>query len=80
MAIANPVNHDVSPSIAELVKTSLQGLGNLQLGRLSCEQQDSTIILSGQLGSFYHSQIAQSVAAKVSGVGRVINQIDVCST
>lgn len=80
MAITKSVNLDSNPTIAELVKIALRSWGNPRLRRLSCEQQDSTIILSGQLDSFYHSQVAQSIAAKVPGVGRVINQVQVCSS
>ena len=82
MAITKSVELDCNPTIAELVKIALRSWGNPRLRRLSCEsceQQDSTIILSGQLDSFYHSQVAQSIAAKVPGVGRVINQVQVCS-
>ena len=77
MVVADSVK-SVNPSIADLVKAALQALGYPQICRLSCEEkQGSTVILSGKLGSFYHSQMAQSIAAKVPGVRRVINQVDV---
>ena len=63
--------------IAELVVESFQQLGYPQLGMLSCEQRDSAVILRGKLRSFYLAQVALTTAAKVPGVCRVINQLDV---
>ena len=80
MATSNLAECNSSSPIAERVKTSLNRLGNRQLGSLSCEQQDSTVILTGELGSFYDSQMAQVIAAKVPGVGRVINRVVVCTS
>lgn len=77
MGITSFVKCNSKPTIADLVKVSLQGLGYPQIGKLSCKEENSIVILSGQLGSFYHSQMAQSIAAKVPGVSRVINQVNV---
>jgi len=78
MRVTNPVSCNSEPPIVDLVKISLERLGYPQIGKLSCEERDSIVILSGTLSSFYHSQMAQSIAAKVPGVSRVINQVDVC--
>jgi len=80
MGVTRLAKCNSNPTIADLVKISLQRQGYPQISKLSCEERDSTVILSGQLGSFYHSQMSQSIAAKVPGVRRVINQVDVCAS
>ena len=44
---------------------------------VSCEYSDGVLLLRGQVPTFYLKQIAQTVVAKVPGVERVDNRIQV---
>lgn len=63
--------------LIERVKASFDGLGYPQLANVECHAQGSTIRLAGRLSSFYLKQIAQTIAIKIPGVRRVINDIEV---
>jgi osmotically-inducible protein OsmY len=71
----------ISISPPSLLATQVQGafekLGYRQLRSLHCQTYGGTVTLHGTIGSFYLKQIAQSTAAKVPGVERVINEIKV---
>jgi osmotically-inducible protein OsmY len=47
------------------------------LRRVSCEYRDGLLILNGRLPSYYLKQMAQEMAARVKGVQRVDNRIEV---
>ena len=66
--------------LAQHVRRALEGAGYSQLTRIRCTAQGSRVILTGELPTYYHSQLAQTVAAKISGVRRVDNQIQVVSS
>ena len=63
--------------VARRVMNSLQGLGYPQLASVKCEAKDSTVVLKGELGTFFLSQIAQTIAARVPGVRHVVNKLSV---
>jgi osmotically-inducible protein OsmY len=44
---------------------------------VSCECDDGVLVLDGQLGSYYHKQLAQETVAGIGGVNRVVNEIEV---
>lgn len=44
---------------------------------IRCDFHEGVLILRGRVRSYYHKQIAQTIAASVNGVEQVINQIDV---
>ena len=63
--------------LANQVQAAFQRLGYRQLRALRCRTEGSTVVLNGTISSFYLKQIAQSTAAKVEGVQRVVNEIEV---
>ena len=65
--------------LVERVKATFAGLGYPQLANVACDAQGSTIYFTGVLNSFYLKQIAQTLAIKVPGVRRVVNNIEVDS-
>jgi osmotically-inducible protein OsmY len=71
----------MSPNPPKLLATQVHAafhtIGYRQLRTLHCKTNGATITLYGTIGSFYLKQIAQSTAAKVEGVERVINEIEV---
>ncbi|MGD9855076.1 MAG: BON domain-containing protein [Planctomycetaceae bacterium] len=44
---------------------------------IRCDFHEGVLILRGRVRSYYHKQIAQTIAAAVQGVGQVINHIEV---
>jgi hypothetical protein len=57
----------------------LRGNPYLALKNISCEWRDGALTLRGCLPSYYLKQLAQSVASRVPGVGRLENKIEVVS-
>ena len=51
----------------------------LALKNITCEIEQGTLILRGQLPTYYLKQIASTAVADLDGVERVINQIEVVS-
>ena len=64
-------------SIATRVKNSLLQLGYSQMRTVQCQAVGSTIVLTGELDSFYMAQVAQTIAAKVPGVRGVENRVNI---
>ena len=64
-------------SIADRVRICLYEPGYPQLNQLTCESNGSTVVLKGELSSFYLAQLALSIATKVKGVQRVVNKVKV---
>ncbi|QDV22705.1 BON domain-containing protein [Aureliella helgolandensis] len=65
-------------SLALRVERALrQGSYRQQLTRVHCRSQGADVVLEGSTDSFYLKQIGQTIAAKVDGVARVFNRIEV---
>ena len=47
------------------------------LRAIRCEVRGDLVILRGQVPTFYLKQMAQALTGKVSGVRRVVNEIEV---
>jgi len=47
------------------------------LRRILCECDRGILVLKGRLPSFYYKQLAQEAVARVRGVARVVNEIEV---
>jgi len=63
--------------IEETAKECLRNSPYRALRRIVCECRQGTLVLKGRLASFYHKQLAQEAVAKVQGIKRLINEIDV---
>jgi osmotically-inducible protein OsmY len=70
----NPLRFQV---IAEAARKCLRDSPYGALGWISCECDDSVLLLRGHLSSFYHKQHAQEAVAGVEGVTQVVNEIEV---
>jgi len=44
---------------------------------VSCEYRQETLVLRGQLPSFYHKQLTQSMVSGLPGVSQVVNLTEV---
>jgi osmotically-inducible protein OsmY len=63
--------------INENVARSIRELSCRQIHDIQCISREGVVTLFGTLASFYLVQIAQSIASKVPGVHRVVNEIQV---
>ena len=69
-----------APTIAELAMQRLRDSPYKVMRRVSCESTQGVLVLRGRLFSFHEKQVAQRTVAEVSGVTRVVNEIEVdCS-
>ncbi len=64
-------------SVVEEVRSQLRGNPYQAVKQVSCEYRDGTLILRGRLPSYYLKQVAQTAVARVPGVERVVNHIEV---
>jgi osmotically-inducible protein OsmY len=64
-------------TVVEEVRSRLQDQPYHAVKQVSCEYRDGTLILRGRLPSYYLKQVAQTAVARVAGVERVLNQIEV---
>jgi osmotically-inducible protein OsmY len=65
--------------VVEEVRSQLRGNPYQALKQISCEYRDGTLILHGRLPSYYLKQVAQTAVARVAGVERVVNHIEVAT-
>ena len=63
--------------IGETVQRCLDDSGYAQLSNVACRCCAGTVVLTGQVTSFYMKQIAQTIARQVDGVQRVDNLLEV---
>ena len=72
-----PVPRPDSSDIAKKIEMTFDRMGYRSLRDVYCESDSGRITLRGITPTFYLKQVAQVIAAKVAGVGMVINQIEV---
>jgi osmotically-inducible protein OsmY len=65
--------------VLERVESQLRRNSYVALKNISCAFQDGVVTLRGCLPSYYLKQMAQTAVARVPGVDRIVNQIDVVS-
>ena len=63
--------------MAEAANECLRSSPYRALRAISCECDQSVLLLRGRLPSFYHKQLAQEAVARVGGVSQVVNDIEV---
>ncbi len=70
---------DITPFVAEQARKQLQGQPYRVLKNVSCEYRDGTLTLRGRLPSYFLKQMAQAAVARVAGVERIVNHIEVAT-
>jgi osmotically-inducible protein OsmY len=70
--------HDSQPLPAE-VHHALANNPHLAGRKLRVEMRDDHVVLSGELGSYYHKQMAQEAIRSIGGIRKVRNEIQVVS-
>ena len=63
--------------VEEVARILLQHSPYRALRDVACDFEDGCLTLSGQVPSFHYKQLAQTTIAKVRGVQRIVNRIDV---
>jgi osmotically-inducible protein OsmY len=58
-------------------RTRLARTGYQPLKAITCNYRDGTLILEGEVSSYYHKQVAQEAIRNVNSVETIINQIEV---
>jgi carbon storage regulator CsrA len=66
-----------APGVAEAATQRLRASPYKVMQRVSCECKHGVLFLRGRLFSFHEKQVAQEVVTGVSGVTRVVNEIEV---
>jgi osmotically-inducible protein OsmY len=64
-------------AVTETARDRLSRSGHMPLRQVSCEFEQGVLRLRGRLSSFYQKQLAQETVAGLSGVERVVNEVDV---
>ncbi len=65
--------------IAAIAEARLCASSHPALRNVFCKYDDGVLVLRGRLNSFFHTQMAQATVARIKGVRRVENQIEVRS-
>lgn len=71
--------HVTSFEIASIAKARLSASSHRAVRKVLCQYHEGVLVLQGRLTSFFHAQLAQEAVAKIEGVERVVNQIEVAS-
>lgn len=83
---APPARHSFGPvqdpdrMLAERAEQRMRSNPYLALKNITCEVLDGTLILQGQLPTYYLKQRASVAVADLDGISRVINLIEVVSS
>ena len=67
-------------AIAAIAEARFRANSHTALRGISCQSERGVLVLEGRLASFYHTQLAQEIAANVEGVVQVVNRIEVVSS
>ena len=67
-------------TLCQRAESALRENPHLLNSHLRCRAEDSTLHLFGQVRSYYHKQIAQTIASELKGVEQVVNHIEVDSS
>lgn len=66
--------------LAQKVTHQFRSSGRGHLREVKVQEQRGTVILSGNVPSFYLKQLAQELAGTVQGVQRIRNETIVCAS
>lgn len=63
--------------VAKAAEARLRTSPYSALRNVSCECDDGVLVLDGQLGSYYHKQLAQATVSGVEGEVQVVDRTEV---
>lgn len=64
-------------SLADAVVAELADSGYAALCCVECQVRDDSVVLEGSVPSYHLKQMAQTLARRVAGVGRIVNLLAV---
>ena len=80
MQISEDTSSNLCPArIEKAAQTRLAKTGYRPLKAITCNFRDGTLILQGDVPSYYHKQVAQEAIRTVHSVQTIVNQIEVSS-
>jgi osmotically-inducible protein OsmY len=62
---------------ARLAESRFRGSSYPELRRVRCDFHEGVLTLRGKVSTFYTTQLAQALAARIPGVEEVVNRIEV---
>lgn len=62
---------------ARIAEVRFRGSSYPELRRVRCDFHEGVLTLRGRVSSFYITQLAQALAARIPGVEEVVNRIEV---
>jgi hypothetical protein len=65
------------PDVAERAESELRRNSYVALKNVACEFRDGVLILNGCLPTYYLKQVAQEAVARLNGIARIENRIEV---
>ena len=68
-----------APEIVQTAEECLRRSPYPMIRSVSCEYHQGTLVLRGQLPSFYHKQLTQSMVSGLPGVSQIVNLTEVVS-
>lgn len=71
--IANAPGHDFALAALSRFRSS----HSFELRRLRCEIRDRTLIIRGQVSSYYLKQLAQETVRSLAGESKIVNRLEV---
>jgi uncharacterized membrane protein len=72
-----PIAITHSQEIASAAMARFRACHNFEVGRLQCEVRDGTLIIYGQVSSYYLKQLAQETVRPAAGAYRIVNRVEV---
>lgn len=73
-----PVERNVlAPDMAKAGQNCLRRSPYPAVRNVSCEHHQGAIFLHGRVPSYYHKQVAQEAVARLPGVTRIVNALEV---
>jgi osmotically-inducible protein OsmY len=70
-------NDGSSRELLQRVDLAIKGNPHLSRHQVFCQEQAGIVILHGRVGSFFQKQMAQETLKGLSGVEKVINELQV---
>jgi osmotically-inducible protein OsmY len=74
---ANSAGLASTSRIEEGAESCLHSNSYLALKNVSCQYREGVLTLRGSLPSYYLKQVAQTAVARLDGVQRIVNEIEV---
>ncbi|MEW4530593.1 MAG: BON domain-containing protein [Maioricimonas sp. JB045] len=65
------------PTLVSRVQAALEQSSYLSHRPIECVEEEQAVVLQGWVRSYFEKQIAQTLAADVDGIERVINKLEV---